>query len=462
MRRGDEGAALDKTWNMAGIAPTGGATRERHALQHVYRPPAVVAKKPKPTMAGPDADEGVRRIAWARRHMGLLSAIRTRFEDEQPFEGLRIGMALHVEAKTANLALTLVAGGANVRLAGCNPESTDDRVVAALNEHHKVATRARKGQTNKEYYDALNWVLDLKPHFVIDDGGDLAFLAHGRRKDVLKGIRGGAEETTTGVVRLRSMHAERKLKFPVVDINGAQMKHLFDNRYGTGQSTFDGIFHATNLLVAGKNVVVAGYGWCGRGIATRAKGLGATVTVTEIDAVKAVEARLDGHHVATMEEACKSADFIITATGCNSVVDKRHIPHLRDGVVLANAGHFDNEIDKPSLAKGAKEVSTARAGVTTYLQRDGRELYLLADGRLVNLASGQGHPVEIMDMSFSLQALAMEHLAKNAAAMKPGVHAMPPDIDQEVARLKLATLGIRIDALTKSQRDYLSGWEHGT
>jgi adenosylhomocysteinase len=371
-------------------------------------------------------------------------------------------MALHVEAKTANLALALTAGGADVRLAGCNPESTDDRVVASLNTHHGLPTRARKGQTSKEYYAALDWVLDLKPHLLIDDGGDLAFRAHGKRRDVLAGIKGGAEETTTGVVRLRAMAKDGKLTFPVIDINGAQMKHLFDNRYGTGQSTFDGLFHATNLLVAGKDLVVAGYGWCGRGIALRAKGLGATVTVTEVDPVKAIEARLDGHHVAPMEQACRTADFIITATGCNAVIDKRHVPHLKDGVVLANAGHFDNEIDKAALRAGANEVATVREGVTAYLQRDGRTFHLLSDGRLVNLASGQGHPVEIMDMSFSLQALALEHLAKNAGKMAADVHPMPPALDDDVARLKLATLGISIDALSKAQRDYLTGWEHGT
>jgi len=394
--------------------------------------------------------------------MELLSSIRARLEDEQPFEGLRIGMALHVEAKTANLALALAAGGAQVRMAGCNPESTDDRVVAALNGQYGLETRARKGQSKDEYYAALNWVLDLKPDFVIDDGGDLGFLAHGKRRDVLSGIKGGAEETTTGVLRFKAMAAQGKLKFPVIDINGAQMKHLFDNRYGTGQSTFDGIFHATNLLIAGKEVVVAGYGWCGRGIASRAKGLGANVTVTEVDPVKAIEAQLDGHRVAAMVEACKTADFIITATGCSNVVDARHVPHLKDGVVLANAGHFDNEIDKPSLKKDAKSVATVREGVTAYLQRDGRTLHLLADGRLVNLASGQGHPVEIMDMSFSLQALAMEHLATHAKSLKPGVHDIPAELDADVARLKLATLGIRIDELTKAQRDYLAGWEHGT
>ena len=407
-------------------------------------------------------DEGILRIAWARRHMGVLASIRSRFEEEQPFEGLTIGMALHVEAKTANLALALQAGGATVRLAGCNPESTDDRVVLALNAHHGLETRARKGQTRDEYYACLDWVLDGRPDYVIDDGGDLGFLAHTKRKDILPGLKGGAEETTTGVARFKAMADEGQLRFPVLNVNDAKMKHLFDNRYGTGQSTFDGLFFGTNLLVAGKDVVVAGYGWCGRGIATRAKGLGATVTVTEIDPVKAIEARLDGHHVAPMAEACRTADFVITATGCLDVIDARHVPHLKDGAVLANAGHFNNEISIPALKREAKTVETVRAGVTAYTQKDGRVLYLLSDGRLVNLASGQGHPVEIMDMSFSIQALGMEHLVLNRKSLKPGVHSIPDAIDQEVAALKLATLGIRTDVLTKGQKEYLATWEHGT
>ena len=412
--------------------------------------------------ADPATAEGLLRIQWARDHMQVLASIRSRFEEETPFEGLRIGMALHVEAKTANLALAFVAGGAEVRLAACNPESTDDRVVAALNGPLGLPTKARKGQGTEEYYAALDWVLDLKPDFVVDDGGDLGFLAHRKRKDALKSLKGGCEETTTGVMRFAAMNEEGQLKVPIIDVNGALMKHLFDNRYGTGQSAFDGIFHATNLLIAGKEVVVAGYGWCGRGIASRAKGLGATVTVTEVDPVKAIEARMDGHGVATMEQACRKADLIITATGCSSVVDRRHVPHLKDGVVLANAGHFDNEIHKPSLKAGASRVETVREGVSCFLQKDGRRIYLISDGRLVNLASGQGHPVEIMDMSFAIQALSMERLAKEHKKMGPGVHKVPADIDLEVARLKLATLGVQIDELTAEQRRYLAGWEHGT
>ena len=407
-------------------------------------------------------EEGVRRIQWARRHMQVLAAIRTRFEDERPFRGLRIGMALHVEAKTCNLALALQAGGADVYLAGCNPDSTDDRVVVAMNEHFGLETRARKHQTDEEYYASLDWVLDQKPHLVIDDGGDLGFLAHTKRTDALEGILGGAEETTTGVLRFKAMAAEGRLRFPVLNVNDAKMKHLFDNRYGTGQSTFDGLFHATNLLIAGKNVVVAGYGWCGRGIATRAKGLGATVTITEVDPVRAIEARLDGHDVAPMAEAVEKADFVITATGCKDVVDARHVGRIKDGAVLANAGHFDTEIDKGALQKDAATVEVVRDGVTAYTQRDGRVLYLVSGGRLVNLASGQGHPVEIMDTSFAVQALGLEYMARHHEDLAAGVHEVPAAIDTEIARLKLATLGIGIDTLTEDQQAYLSTWQHGT
>jgi adenosylhomocysteinase len=417
--------------------------------------------------------EGERRIEWAAAHMVVLKAIRARFAQEKPFRDLRIGMALHVEAKTCHLALTLAAGGADVRLASCNPDSTDDRVVLAMNARAKatrgagragrgVPVRARKGQTREEYYAALDWVLDAKPHLIIDDGGDLGFLAHTKRTDVLDGIRGGAEETTTGVHRFRAMADDGKLRFPVVNVNDARMKHLFDNRYGTGQSTFDGIFHATNLVIAGKTFVVAGYGWCGRGIATRAKGLGADVIVTEVDPVRAIEARMDGHRVMRMRDAAPHADFVVTATGCEHVVDDKVIARLKDRVVLANAGHFDNEIDKAALRRAARGApTTVREGVAAYRTKDGRTLHLLADGRLVNLASGQGHPVEIMDTSFGVQALALEYLATNPG-LAPGVHAFPAALDDELARLRLASLGITIDALTPAQKAYLAAWEHGT
>jgi adenosylhomocysteinase len=407
-------------------------------------------------------EEGIRRIEWARSHMGVVGAIRTRFEKEQPFKGLRVGMALHVEAKTCNLALALQAGGADVRLAGCNPDSTDDRVVVAMNEHYNLPTSAKKGQNREEYYASLHWVLDHKPHLVIDDGGDLGFLAHTERKDALEYIVGGAEETTTGVIRFKAMAAEGKLTFPVMNVNDAKMKHLFDNRYGTGQSTFDGLMHATNLVIAGKTFVVAGYGWCGRGIASRAAGFGANVIVTEIDPVRAIEARMDGHRVAPMTEACKEADFIVTSTGCLDVIDARHVPVIKDGVVLANAGHFDNEINKPALEANATTIATVREGVVAYTQKDGRVIHLISDGRLVNLASGQGHPVEIMDTSFAVQALGLELMSKNHASMAKGVHEFPAELDDEIARIKLQTLGVSIDALTTEQSEYMTGWEHGT
>jgi adenosylhomocysteinase len=407
-------------------------------------------------------EEGKRRIEWARAHMGVLGVIRARFEQEQPFKGLRVAMALHVEAKTCNLALAFKAGGADVRLAGCNPDSTDDRVVVAMNEHYGLPTSAKKGQNNAEYFASLEWALDHKPHLVIDDGGDLGFMAHTTRTDCLEHIIGGAEETTTGVIRFQAMAEEGKLKFPVMNVNDAQMKHLFDNRYGTGQSTFDGLFHATNLVIAGKTMVVAGYGWCGRGIAMRAKGLGADVIVTEIDPVRAIEARMDGMRVMTMGEAASHADFIVTATGCLDVIDARHLDNLKDKCVLANSGHFDNEINKPALEAASDSTEVVRDGVVAYHFNDGRTAYLLSEGRLVNLASGQGHPVEVMDTSFAVQALALEHMTKNHASMEPGVYEFPADLDETIARLRLNVLGIGIDELTADQEQYLKSWEHGT
>lgn len=409
-------------------------------------------------------EEGVRRIEWARTHMGVLKEIRAEFEKTQPFAGLKIGMALHVEAKTAALALAIQAGGAEVRLASCNPDSTDDRVAAALNGHYGLQTFAMKGESKEEYYSNLNNVLDLKPDYVIDDGCDLVMLAHSDRKDVLENIKGGCEETTTGIVRLEAMHRDGVLTFPVMDVNDAKLKHLFDNRYGTGQSTFDGIFHATNLLVAGKTLVVGGYGWCGRGIAMRAKGLGADVIVTEIDPVKAIEARLDGFRVMPMMDAVAQADFLVTSTGMTKLIAAEHVPHLKDGLVMANAGHFDNEIWKPDMEAASTETKVVREGVTAYTLKDGRTVYLLSEGRLVNLASGQGHPVEIMDMSFAIQARSLEWLVKQGGKknVAPSVPRVPAEIDTAVAELKLKTLGISIDSLTEEQVKYGTSWEHGT
>jgi adenosylhomocysteinase len=371
-------------------------------------------------------------------------------------------MALHTEAKTGVLALTLREAGAEVRLASCNPLSTDDSVVAALKEVHRLDVFAKKWQTKEEYYESLHKVLDLKPDLVIDDGADLIFLLHTKRLELLDRVRGGNEETTTGVIRLRSMEKEGSLRFPVIDVNDAKMKHLFDNRYGTGQSTFDGIMNATNLLIAGKAFVVAGYGWCGRGIAMRAKGMGARVIVTEVDPVRAIEAAMDGYEVLPMAEAAKVADFIVSATGDKDIVTKKHFPILKDKVVLANAGHFNNEISLEDLETAAKSKRRVREFVDEYTLPDGKRVHVLAEGRLVNLAAGQGHPVEIMDMSFSIQALSAAHLARHAEELEPRVYAVPEPLDEKVARLKLGTMGIRIDSLSAAQKKYLESWHEGT
>jgi len=408
------------------------------------------------------AERGARRIEWARDHMPVLMTIREELIRKKTLRGLRIGMALHVEAKTAVLALALSDAGAKVRLASCNPLSTDDSVATALAEAHRFDVYARKWQTTSEYYENLNKVLDLKPDLVIDDGADLIHLLHTKRRELLEGIRGGNEETTTGVIRLRAMARDGALRFPVIDVNDAQMKHLFDNRYGTGQSTFDGLMNATNLLIAGKTIVVAGYGWTGRGIAMRARGMGARVVVTEVDPVKAIEASMEGYEVLPMNKAARIGDFIISATGCKDIVTAAHVPLLKDGVVLANAGHFDNEISKADLERLAKGKRRVREFVDEYTLSGGKRAYLVAEGRLVNISAGQGHPVEIMDMSFSIQALSAGYLAQHAKRLKPGVHPVPPELDLRVARLKLQSLGTRIDRLSTKQRAYLDSWKEGT
>ncbi len=408
------------------------------------------------------AERGARRLEWAKDHMPVLAAIRDELKRTRVLKGLRIGMALHTEAKTGVLALTLREAGAQVRLASCNPLSTDDSVAAALVEVHGLDVYAKKWQTTEEYYESLQKVLDLKPDLVIDDGADLIFLLHTKRRELLGNVLGGNEETTTGVIRVRAMEKEGKLAFPVIDVNDANMKHLFDNRYGTGQSTFDGIMNATNLLIAGKTFVVAGYGWCGRGIAMRAKGMGARVVVTEVDPVKAIEADMDGYEVVPMAKAARIADFIVSATGVKDIVTAKHVPALKDGVVLANAGHFNNEISKTDLEKVAKGKRRVREFVDEYTLPGGKRAYLLAEGRLVNLAAGQGHPVEIMDMSFAIQAVSAAYLAEHAKEMKPKVHPVPPPLDEKVARLKLRTMGIHIDSLTQEQKKYLASWEEGT
>src|SRR3989454_3995995 len=393
--------------------------------------------------------------------MPVLATVRKDLVASKALKGVRVGMALHTEAKTGVLALTLKEAGAKVRLASCNPLSTDDSVAAALNEKFGLETYAKKWATNDQYYENLNSVLDLGPDIVVDDGGDLVHLLHTKRRDLLKSVRCGNGETTTGIIRLRAMEREGKLEFPVVDVNDAKMKHLFDNRYGTGQSTMDGIMTATNLLIAGKTLVVAGYGWCGRGIASRAHGLGANVVVTEIDPVKAIEATMDGFRVMPMSEAVKSADFIVTATGMKDVVREEHLRDIKDGCVLANAGHFDNEVSKADLERLGKK-RRVREFVDEYALKGGRKVYLLAEGRLVNLAAGQGHPAEIMDMSFSIQALCAEFLARKADSLgKRGVP-VPEGIAERAAPRAPAPPGGSADALTADQRRYLDTWSEGT
>jgi len=402
------------------------------------------------------------KIAWALQHMQVLNAAGEQLRKSGWLKGKKVGMALHVEAKTAALAITLANAGASVAITSCNPLTTDEEVAEALGKIEGIRCYAKRFNDTGGYYEALNKVLDIKPEIVIDDGADLIKMLHVERRELLEHVIGANEETTTGVNRLRVMEKNGVLKIPVFDVNDADMKHLFDNRYGTGQSTFDGIFSATNLLIAGKTVVVAGYGWCGRGIAMRARGLGADVIVTEINPVKAIEARMDGFRVMRMKKAIREADFVITATGCNDVVSAEHISMAKDGVVLANAGHFDVEIAKAELERIAKGKRVARANTTEYLLPDGKRVYLLADGRLVNLVAGQGHPVEIMDMSFAIQALCAERLAMQGRELKPGVYAVPREIDEMVANLKLKAMGIEIDDLSEEQRRYINSWDEGT
>lgn len=405
---------------------------------------------------------GETRLRWARDRMPVLAEVRTKLKKSGILEGARIGMALHTEAKTGVLAITLREAGAEISLTSCNPLSTDDSVAAALGANHDMDVYAKKGQSSDEYYRSLNKVIDFGPDFVIDDGADLIFLLHTKRKDKLSKIKGGNEETTTGIIRLRAMAEEGALKFPVISVNDAMMKHLFDNRYGTGQSTFDGIMSSTNLLIAGRRFVIAGYGWCGRGVAMRARGMGARVLVTEVDPVRAVEARLDGFDVAPMIEAVTGADFIVTTTGCKDIIRREHFEAMKNGCVLANSGHFDNEISKRDLEKISASKRVARENVVEYTLKNGKKICLLADGRLVNLAAGQGHPVEIMDMSFALQALGVEYLAMNSKKMKPGVHNIPNELDEWVARAALRSMDVKIDSLTKDQKKYLSEWREGT
>ncbi len=404
------------------------------------------------------APSGEKKIAWAKRYMPLLGSIEEDFKREKPFKGLKMAASLHLEAKSAVLCRVLMEGGADLRITGCNPLSTQDDVVAAL-VSKGAEVFSWYNCTSGEYDRHLMKALESGPNIIIDDGGDLVSMLHSHMPELLPGVIGGCEETTTGIIRLRAMEREGALKFPMLTVNDARCKHFFDNRYGTGQSVWDGINRATNLVVAGKNVVVAGYGWCGRGIAMRAKGLGARVTVTEVDPVKALEAMMDGYEVRTMDEAAEYGDVFVTSTGCCKVITGRHFMKMRDGAILCNAGHFNVEVDMDWLDRGAVSTSEGRTSVTKgYTLQNGRTLFVLAEGRLVNLASGDGHPVEIMDMSFAIQALAAKYIADNRDSLPCAVIEIPDEIDYDVARRKLRASGMAIDTLTEEQEKYLGSW----
>ncbi len=409
-----------------------------------------------------NTSKGFLRLGWARERMDVTSQIRERFIQEKPLKGVKISMALHVEAKTGIFALLLREGGAEIRMASCNPLSSDDSVVQSLKDDYKMDVYAKKGETDDEYYEYLNKTLDLKPNVIIDDGGDLVKIVSEDRTDLLDNIIGGNEETTTGVVRLFAMEKAGALKFPMFDVNDAEMKHFFDNRYGTGQSTLDGIMSATNVLLAGKKIVVAGYGWCGKGIAMRMKGLGGLVTVTEINPVKAVEAAMDGFDVKPMNLAIRQADLVVTATGMKNVVSYSDLLVAKKNLILANSGHLNNEIPVRELETKSLEKRPVRESINRYKLENGNTIDLIADGRLVNLAAGQGHPVEIMDMSFSIQALTAEYLVKNHQKLEKKVYPVPRELDLEVANLKLKGLDLSIDRLTDEQTKYGEEWKEGT
>jgi adenosylhomocysteinase len=408
------------------------------------------------------APEGKTKIEWSDRHMPVLALIRERFERDRPLEGQRISACLHVTTETANLARTLKAGGAEVAVCASNPLSTSDAAAASLAEDYGVAVFAVCGASRELYYRHINQALDLKPTITMDDGADLVTTVHTERRELLEHVRGGTEETTTGVIRLRAMADKGDLRYPIIAVNDARTKHLFDNRYGTGQSTIDGILRATNMLFAGSTVVVAGYGWCGRGFAMRARGMGAHVVVTEVDPVRALEAQLDGYRVMTMAEAAPSGDLFVTLTGDIHVIRAEHFESMKDGAVVANSGHFNVEIDLDALAKMATSRRAVRPNVEEFGLPDGRNIYVLAEGRLVNLAAAEGHPATVMDMSFANQALAVAYLSAKSDALDELVYGVPREIDDEVAGLKLGALGIKIDVLTKEQVEYLASWHIGT
>ena len=407
------------------------------------------------------AEQGKNEIYWAETRMPVLRKIRERFEKEKPLQGITVGMCLHVTAETAVLVRTLKSGGAEVAITGCNPLSTQDSVAAALASegHHVYSWR---DETNEEYYQNLNIVLDYKPDITIDDGCDLVFTVHTKRQDCLENIKGGCEETTTGVHRIKAMEADGALKYPVMDVNDAYTKFMFDNRYGSGQSSLDGILRATNVLLAGKNFVVVGYGWCGRGVATHARGMGSNVTVVEVDSIKALEAVMDGFRVMSMAEAAKIGDVFLTVTGNKNVIRKEHMELMKDKAILANSGHFNVEISLPDLEALTKEKKQVRPNTVEYVLNNGKKLYFLAEGRLINLAAAEGHPPEVMDLSFANQALAVEHLVKNHKDLEPKVLKISIEQDKEIARLKLEAMDISTEKLTDEQKKYMADWKEGT
>jgi adenosylhomocysteinase len=408
------------------------------------------------------ADAGKRKIEWAQQQMPVLESIRKRFLKEQPLKALRISACLHVTSETANLMIALRDGGADAVLCASNPLSTQDEVAASLNRDYNIPTYAIKGEDNETYYTHLRAALDHKPQFTMDDGADLVTMLLTKRTDLVPNVIAGTEETTTGVIRLRAMAKDGTLKYPIVAVNDAMTKHFFDNRYGTGQSTIDGVIRATNVLIAGLKVVIAGYGWCGRGVAMRAKGLGADVIVTEIDPVKGIEAVMDGFRVMPMEQAVKEGDIYITVTGNKSVIRAEHFENMKTGAIVCNSGHFNVEIDIPALEKMSSGKREVRPLVDEYTLKGGRKVYLLGEGRLVNLATAEGHPASVMDMSFANQALSAEYLRANYKNLKPQVYVVPEHLDKEIARLKLETMGHKLDKLTPEQEHYLASWQEGT
>jgi adenosylhomocysteinase len=407
------------------------------------------------------AEAGKQRIEWAAREMPVVKLIRERFAAEKPLKGIRVSACLHITTETANLALTLKAGGANLIFCASNPLSTQDDVAAALVEYG-IPVNAIKGEDDKTYYKHINTALDNRPQLTVDDGADLVTTLHTKRSDLIGNVIGGTEETTTGIIRLRSLERAGGLKYPIIAVNDAQTKYLFDNRYGTGQSTIDGITRATNILWASKKVVICGYGWCGHGIALRAKGLGSQVIICEVEPVRALEAVMDGFQVMPLIEAAKLGDIFITTTGDKNVIDNAHFQIMKDGAILANSGHFNVEINIPALENLAGSKQRIRPFIDEYSLKDGRRLYLLGEGRLINLAAAEGHPASVMDMSFANQALCLEYLVKNKGKLKPKVYPVPEEIDKQVARLKLNSMGINIDSLTPEQEKYLTSWQEGT